>query len=152
MKMKRIGLIWTCLTLLAWAAAYAGDPLSPLYRARLDATLAEWESATPQTVDDPPGGGPVSVQPMSFCVLSVCGASFCCGSVCVSSECIGSVCVNSACTVSGCVGSICFGSACAGSICGGSLCIGESLCIQKCGATGRADPVSTAGTRNCAQP
>ena len=131
--MKRICLA-AVLVLLVSGLVWAADPVSPLYQARLDATLAGWES-----VDTPLGKHgndpcwPISAQPVSLCVGSVCLGSLCAGSICISSECSGSLCVGSECVGSGCLGSTCLGSGCLGSICGGSVCLGTTMCLKTCG-------------------
>lgn len=123
--------------------ALAGDPISPLYQARLDATLAGWDMAAMGAggvgeID--PEGGPISAQPFSFCVGSLCAGSYCFGSVCVNSDCLGSACINSGCVGSGCVGSVCVASGCVGSMCGGSACLGVTLCTRACGGDGPPTP------------
>jgi hypothetical protein len=139
--MMRIGL--AVLLMLAPALPFlgvadAGDPVSPLFAARLDATLAEWEAAA--SVPDGGADGvlwwPASAQPASACVGSLCAGSLCVGSLCASSDCVGSLCVNSGCAGSGCVGSVCLGSGCAGSLCAGSTCAGTTLCVRVCGRNG----------------
>lgn len=127
------------VVLLSCGAVNAGDPVSPLFAARLEATLAEWDmaAATPVAWGDQMGVvWPASAQPASLCVGSLCIGSLCIGSLCVSSDCVGSGCVNSGCAGSGCVGSVCAGSGCAGSMCGGSACVGTTLCIRQCGSDG----------------
>lgn len=113
----------------------AGEPVTPLYQARLEATLAEWEgrvrSVDPEIED--PTWWPASLNPVSYCLGSACSQSYCIGSVCINSGCVGSGCVGSTCVGSGCVASICLGSGCAGSICGGSACWGPTGCPKKCG-------------------
>jgi hypothetical protein len=125
--------------LFACAAAQARDPVSPLFSARLEATLAGWEMAALRPAecgDQEVLTWPASAQPASLCVGSLCVGSLCLGSLCVSSDCVGSGCVNSGCAGSGCVGSVCIGSGCAGSMCGGSACMGTTLCIRACGGDG----------------
>ena len=133
--MMRIGLVIAVVAVCVSSAARASDPITPLYRARLDATLAGWETAGSPPDDDAQGSlsWPASAQPVSFCVGSLCLGSMCAGSLCIGSECSGSVCVNSGCAGSGCVGSTCIGSGCVGSICGGSACMGITLCLRTCG-------------------
>ena len=133
--MKRIGLLFSvCLLAACLQSGFGGDPVSPLFQARLDATMAEWERAG--DAGDPGGQDPTwwpaSANPVSFCAGSVCLASYCIGSFCLSSECVGSGCVGSTCVGSGCVSSLCAGSGCLGSICGGSACMGVSLCPKNC--------------------
>jgi len=141
--------------------AMAGDPISPLYQARLDATLAEWEMAATGAVgggEIGTEGGPVSVQPFSFCLASVCAGSYCLGSACVNSDCLGSGCINSGCVGSGCVASVCLGSGCVGSMCGGSACVGTTLCVRQCGDSGpplpqdQDPPPPTLSPRTCSEP
>lgn len=125
--------------LTAHGAAQAGDPVSPLFSARLEATLAGWEMAAlrpAERADQEVLTWPASAQPASLCVGSLCVGSLCLGSLCVSSDCVGSGCVNSGCAGSGCVGSVCIGSGCTGSMCGGSACMGTTLCIRACGGYG----------------
>jgi hypothetical protein len=127
------------VVLVACGAAEAGDPVSPLFAARLDATLAGWEAAAVPAGEDGDGEipwWPASAQPASLCVGSLCVGSVCVGSLCVSSDCVGSGCVNSGCAGSGCVGSVCVGSGCVGSMCGGSACAGTTLCVRLCGRDG----------------
>ena len=133
--MKRIVLVIAVLVLGVSSLAGAADPITPLYKARLDATLAGWEATPSQVGDDTEGvpWWPVSAQPMSYCVGSLCLGSMCGGSMCICSECSGSACLNSGCLGSACVGSTCIGSGCIGSICGGSACLGVTLCLRKCG-------------------
>ena len=113
----------------------AGNPLSPLFRSRHDATMNDWERGS--VVDgfggDDPILTPASLNPVSFCVGSACLASYCVGSLCISSECLGSGCVGSTCLGSGCAASMCAASGCVGSMCGGSACAGKTLCIKVCG-------------------
>jgi hypothetical protein len=145
--MRRIvPVVLLCLVVISIRSALAGDPVSPLFQARLEATMVEWErGATPQDRGDPEvGAWPASAHPASFCLGSACLSSYCIGSLCVSSECVGSGCVGSTCVGSGCASSLCAGSGCIGSICGGSACMGPSLCPRKCdgndGATNPAEP------------
>jgi hypothetical protein len=104
----------------------AGDPVSPLFQARLDATKAEWERGgeASNTGGQAPVWAPASANPQSLCTNTICFRSGCIGSACM--------------------GSACLGSGCAGSICYGSACEGLSLCPKKCngndGAADRADP------------
>jgi hypothetical protein len=135
--MKRIALlVLGCLLTICLGNGLAGDPVSPLFQARLDATKAEWERGG--EAGDPGGQDPTwwpaSANPMSFCL----------GSVCLASHCVGSGCVGSTCLGSGCAASLCVGSGCVGSICGGSACLGVSLCPKKChgndGAANRDGP------------
>ena len=145
--MMRITLmVLVCLLLCSLGRGHAGNPVSPLFHARLEATKTDWERG--EKVDGPGGTDPTwlpSANPVSFCLGSVCLASYCIGSFCVSSGCVGSGCVGSTCIGSGCVASLCGGSGCVGSVCGGSACLGVSLCPQKCdgsgdGATNREGP------------
>ena len=126
--MKRV--ICTSLVLIAALStgATAGDPPSPLYRARLLATLAGWEAPTAVRAGDPedPGWWPASLNPVSLCVGSACPQSYCLGSICAESICLGS----------GCIGSTCIGSGCVASLCGVSGCAGTTLCLKKCGYAG----------------
>ena len=150
------------LLLSAFApSVLAADPVSPLYQAQLDATLARWELGASGMIGDggvDVTGGPASVQPFSFCLASICVGSYCIGSACLNSECIGSGCVNSGCVGSGCVSSVCLGSGCVGSMCGGSACYGATMCVRQCGPDGPAipqDPQPSAPTmsaRTCPQP
>lgn len=76
---------------------------------------------------------PLSLNPLSGCVFSACGASGCVlsgcgGSACAGSGCVGSVCGGSACQGSTCVSSKCGGSVCVGSLCGKSTCSGRKRC------------------------
>jgi len=83
---------------------------SPLYEARLDATLSEWESgndsrgALAQANYGSSDGDMImpSLNWPSFCIGSGCLGSFCLGSGCVVSYCLISVCRNSDCLGSGC--------------------------------------------------
>lgn len=126
--MKRI--IFTLFVLIAVVAtgSFAGDPPSPLYRARLLATLARWERGTAVRAEEPedPGWWPASLNPASMCVGSACPQSYCFGSLCAESLCLGS----------GCLGSTCIGSGCIASMCGMSACAGTTLCLRKCGYAG----------------
>ncbi|MFZ1946211.1 MAG: hypothetical protein WAW06_01535 [bacterium] len=141
----------------------AGDEVSPLYGARLSATLIEWEMGLGPLPDD--GGEetpwfPVSAQPLSFCAGSVCFGSMCFGSMCVSSDCVGSGCLSSGCTGSLCAGSTCLGSVCAGSVCLGSACVGSTCggsttCLRSCDPTFPIDdggPSARPGQLDCLQP
>ncbi len=124
---------------------YAKDPQSPLFRARLEATMRDWENGgSPGAYggDDPPLT-PASLNPASFCLGSACLASYCIGSLCISSECVGSGCAGSTCIGSGCAASMCAASGCIGSICGGSACMGTTLCPKVCGDD--TGPASTQG-------
>ena len=139
--------------------ALAGDPISPLYQARLDATLAEWEMAAMgagSICEDNPDGVVMSAQPWSYCLGSLCAGSVCLGSACLASDCLGSGCIGSGCVGSGCVSSACVGSGCVGSICGGSACLGVTLCSRRCGGDGPPVPQSpdypSSLPRNCPQP
>ncbi|MGH9870736.1 MAG: hypothetical protein ACREAA_21575 [Candidatus Polarisedimenticolia bacterium] len=69
--------------------------------------------------------------PLSFNPVSACLGSLCLGSACISSFCLGSACINSKCLGSGCVASVCGGSGCAMSVCGGSACA-VSACASAC--------------------
>ena len=134
--MKRIApLIVACLLSVCLGKAVAGDPLSPLFQARLEATMAGWQrgwdagqAATQRRISRP------GADSTSFCLGSVCQMSYCLESYCASSTCIGSACPGSACTASSCVGTVCHGSAC----------LGVSLCPKRCdgndGAAGREGP------------
>jgi hypothetical protein len=127
------------VVLISCGVATAGDPVSPLFAARLEATLAGWEIAAVPAGEGGDGEvpwWPASAQPASLCVGSLCVGSLCVGSLCVSSDCVGSGCVNSGCAGSGCVGSVCLGSGCAGSMCAGSACLGITLCVRVCGRDG----------------
>ncbi|MGD9141832.1 MAG: hypothetical protein PVJ42_09870 [bacterium] len=143
--MKRI--VFTTLIMAAAIAAAvttrpttavtAGDPLSPLYGARLAETLAEWEAgalAQHQDSDDP-AWWPASFNPASLCIGSLCPQSLCIGSACIESTCIGS----------GCIGSMCIGSGCAASMCGVSGCAGTTLCLKKCGYISPPSPIDPNG-------
>lgn len=139
MRIRPFVAVLPAVILIACGAADAGDPVSPLFAARLEATLVEWEMAALPVTDDGGEGvpwWPASAQPASLCVGSLCVGSLCVGSLCVSSDCVGSGCVTSGCAGSGCVGSVCLGSGCAGSMCAGSACIGTTLCIRVCGRDG----------------
>ncbi|MFH1221178.1 MAG: hypothetical protein V1694_12095 [Candidatus Eisenbacteria bacterium] len=156
--MMRIGLVVTGIIFMLCGTVLGGDPVSPLYQARLAATLAEWE-AGPRPVADvaDDNGGPASLQPVSLCIGSACLGSVCIGSACLGSECLGSACLESSCLGSGCVGSACAGSTCVGTLCVGSACYGASACGSGCrrggGQTNAVDPLpSTSLTRNCYQP
>ena len=145
--MKRIAiLVLGFLLTICLQNSFAGDPVSPLFQARLDATMDEWERGgkAGDPGDQSPTWWPASANPVSFCLGSVCLASYCVGSLCVSSDCVGSGCVGSTCLGSGCASSLCVGSGCVGSICGGSACLGVSLCPKRCdgndGAAGRDSP------------
>jgi hypothetical protein len=166
MMMKRIG--FAVVVLFAVAVAFpafllAGDPVSPLYGARLSATLMEWEMGAMPVPDD--GGEetpwfPASAQPFSFCAGSVCFGSMCFGSLCVSSDCVGSGCLNSGCSGSACVGSTCVGSLCAGSVCLGSACVGSACggsttCLRSCDPSIPIDDGAASvrpGQLDCLQP
>jgi hypothetical protein len=144
--MKRIGLVVLAVVLWASSLALAADPVTPLYKARLDATLAGWEAvASTDDGTEATPWWPASAQPVSLCVGSVCLGSLCVGSICLTSDCSGSVCVNSGCVGSGCVGSTCLGSGCVGSVCGGSVCLGATLCLRKCGDTTPPIPIDPNG-------
>jgi hypothetical protein len=127
--------ILACLLAFSCCTCVAGNPVSPLFRSRHDATMKEWEqgAAMSGSGGDDPIQTPVSVNPVSFCVGSVCLGSYCAGSLCVSSECLGSGCVGSTCIGSGCAASLCAASGCVGSICGGSACMAQTMCIKVCG-------------------
>jgi len=168
--MKRIGSAFVVPFAVFFAAAVAcpsfllaGDLVSPLFGARLDATLMEWEMGVGPVPDD--GGEevpwfPISAQPLSFCAGSVCYASMCFGSMCVSSDCVGSGCIGSGCSGSACVGSTCVGSVCAGStcvgsVCAGSTCCGSTTCMRYCDPTIPIDdgyPSVRPGQLDCVQP
>lgn len=126
--MKRIIFIALAMLVAIAAAASAGDPISPLYEARLAATLADWELGGVGEVNDAgdPAWWPASLNPASLCVGSVCLHSYCLGSLCAESTCLGS----------GCLGSACIGSGCIASMCGVSGCVGTTLCLKKCGYNG----------------
>ncbi len=119
--MKRIGLVLACLVFLLCGTALAVAPISPLYKARLDATLAEWnQKSAVHAMDagEDPQEYVVSVNPYSLCLISICWESYCVGSVCGGSYCGGSVCA---------------GSVCASAVCGLSACAANTLCIRNCG-------------------
>jgi hypothetical protein len=126
--MKRIIFVTVVLMAALPAIALAGDPLSPLFEARLVATLAEWDAAAPVQAQDSgdPAWWPVSLNPASLCAASACAQSLCFGSLCAESTCLGS----------GCLGSTCLGSGCLASLCGVSGCVGTTLCLKKRGYTG----------------
>jgi hypothetical protein len=157
--MKRIVGVVVCLVVglspLVPGSSHAASPVTPLYKARLDATVKGWETAV-----SPMGGDvdctpwwPASAQPASLCVGSLCLGSLCAGSLCISSECSGSLCVASGCAGSGCVGSTCLGSGCVGSICGGSVCVGTTMCLRTCGGITPPTPVDPyGGTTSLAVP
>jgi hypothetical protein len=153
--MKRIGLVVVVSILLVSGLARAANPVTPLYKARLDATLRGWEasaSSIGEDVDNAPWW-PASAQPVSLCVGSLCLGSLCAGSLCISSECSGSLCISSGCAGSGCVGSTCLGSGCVGSICGGSACLGVTLCLRTCGGITPPTPADPyGGTTSLAVP
>ncbi len=122
--MKRIIFTWLVLLAVLSGAAAAADPPSPLYRARLAATLDGWKKVPVQVRElDDPGWWPASLNPASLCVGSACPQSYCLGSLCAESVCLGS----------GCLGSTCIGSGCIASVCGVSGCAGTTLCLKKCG-------------------
>jgi hypothetical protein len=153
--MRRVTVLLTCcLILMACQPALADDPVSPLYEARRDATLAQWDGGVEKVMPDgeDPGWWP-SLNPASYCLGSVCTRSYCIGSVCLGSTCVGSGCLGSQCAGSGCVGSLCLGSACGGSICGGSACLGTTLCDRMCGPdmgpTHPADPGTSYSPLHC---
>ncbi len=128
-------MVLACLLVYSCSACYAGNPVSPLFRSRHEATMSDWERGGSA---DGPGGNdptwwPASANPASFCVGSLCLASYCVGSLCVSSECVGSGCVGSTCLGSGCAASLCAGSGCVGSVCGGSACMSTTMCLKRCG-------------------
>ncbi len=126
--MKRIVFMALFLIAALCGGARASYPLSPLYEARLMATLAEWEAGAPAPAghSDDSTWWPASANPASFCAGSLCAQSYCLGSVCLGSTCLGS----------GCIGSTCIGSGCAASLCGVSGCAGTTLCLKKCGPDG----------------
>ena len=119
-------LILACLPIFCLQSSFAGDPISPLFRARLDATMAEWERSGEAGGSSGEGAAswPMSASRESLCIGSMCMQSHCMNGRCLRSECIGS--------------------GCATSLCGGSACVGVSLCPKKCsgndGAADRADP------------
>jgi hypothetical protein len=126
--MLRIGFKILLVILALVTPTCAGDIMSPLYSARLAATLAEWDAglAAPVTDSGDPEWWPASLNPASLCVGSACPQSYCFGSICGESFCLGS----------GCIGSSCIGSGCVASVCGVSGCAGTTLCLKKCGYTG----------------
>ena len=127
--------VLACLLVSSSGTCFAGNPVSPLFSSRHDATMNDWErGGVPDgSGDDDPMWWPASANPASFCAGSLCLASYCVGSLCVSSECVGSGCVGSTCLGSGCAASLCGASGCVGSICGGSACVGATLCLKVCG-------------------
>jgi len=128
-------MVLVCLLVFSCCTCFAGNPVSPLFRSRHDATMKDWEQGAVEygSGGDDPVPMVVSLNPISFCVGSVCLGSYCAGSLCLSSECLGSGCVGSTCIGSGCAGSMCAASGCVGSMCGGSACVGNTLCIKACG-------------------
>ena len=126
--MKCTMLITLVLSAVLNSTAFASDPVSPLYAARLAETLDGWESGPPLKAEDAGEATwwPVSLNPLSLCIGSACPQSYCFGSLCAESLCLGS----------GCLGSTCIGSGCLASLCGVSGCLGATLCIKKCGYNG----------------
>jgi hypothetical protein len=126
--MKRIIFVALTAGIALSGTAIAGDPVSPLFQARLRATLADWEAGAVASSEEPgdPTWWPVSLNPASLCAGSLCPQSLCFGSVCLESMCLGSGCIGSACVASGCVASVC----------GVSGCAGTTLCLKKCGYAG----------------
>ncbi len=124
-----------CASVVVLLVAIASaEEYSPLFSARLEATLAGWDDPG-QPVDA--GGG--SEDPMVVSILppgSLCLASGCVGSACLGSLCLGSGCGGSICVGSGCANSTCLGSGCVGSVCVVSGCVAETLCEKKCGGEG----------------
>jgi hypothetical protein len=105
-----------------------GDSDSPLYKARLDATLSEWKSesstdGSAHATNEGAGDQVISFffPPPSYCVVSACFGSLCVGSLCASSTCLGS----------GCVGSVCLGTGC----------LGTTLCLKNCATEGPPRPI-----------
>ena len=132
--MKRISILVAAVLVVVVCHVFAvGSTGSPLYKARLEETLSQWErgSSCGASGGDDPTGWPASLHPVSYCLGSVCLGSYCLGSACLSSNCIGS----------GCVASLCLGSGCVCSACGGSSCLGVTLCVRQCGHNG--DPTNT---------
>jgi len=121
---RRFMLLMTTILILVCQVTLAGEPTSPLFQARLEATLRDWErGAQPELIDEQePTWWPASVNPVSYCAGSLCLGSFCLGSACLASYCVGS----------GCTASLCLGSGCLCSGCGGSACLGVTLCIKHC--------------------
>jgi hypothetical protein len=126
--MKRITLTAVAAVVALSTGAGAGDLYSPLFKARLAETLADWESGAVAPKDEPGDATwwPVSLNPASLCAGSLCPQSLCFGSVCLESMCLGS----------GCIGSTCIASGCVASVCGVSGCAGTTLCLKKCGYAG----------------
>jgi len=112
---------------------------SPLYSVRAEQT-AEYMAAPSNVIQSNEvieGKGevtpntPLSLNPWSACVGSLCFGSGCGGSLCFGSTCGASGCTGSNCGASGCAGSTCGISGCAGSVCGATGCIG-SVCAGEC--------------------
>jgi hypothetical protein len=135
-------LLVCCMAAVISMPACADNPVSPLYRARLDITLAEWERGPvpPGPGGEEPNWWPHSLNPFSYCLGSICPQSYCLGSLCLESGCFGSGCVGSTCVGSACATSLCAGSACVGSLCGGSACYGTTMCERVCGARTPTNP------------
>ena len=141
--MMRITVLLVCCLVAAVSLpAFAGNPVSPLYRARLDETLADWETdaVPPSPGGEDPAWWPASLNPFSYCLGSLCPQSYCLGSLCLESGCVGSGCVGSTCVGSACATSLCAGSACIASVCAGSACYGATLCDRVCGEDSPACP------------
>jgi len=132
--MRIMVLLVCCLVVGNPLQVFAGNPVSPLFHARLDETLADWESgAVPHGPgEQDPNWWPCSLNPFSYCLGSLCLQSYCIGSLCVGSGCVGSGCAGSTCVGSACASSLCAGSACVASICAGSACYGATLCERAC--------------------
>lgn len=108
----------------------AGESMNhPLYRARLQATLSDWESDTPAGSAGWRMAGDQGPENISF----------------AWSQCLASVCLNSGCLGSGCVGSICIGSLCGGSYCGVSACQNKTTCLREC-TDGPPNPIDPMGS------
>lgn len=135
--MKRIVLTSLVLVVVLSAGESAGDPISPLFQARLQATLAGWQAkpAVPEQDSCDPEWWPASLNPASLCIGSLCPQSYCFGSLCAQSICLGS----------GCLGSTCIGSGCVASLCGVSGCAGTTLCLKKCGYAGPPNAIDPTG-------
>ena len=120
----RLMFLLSVLALVVAVNSASASDYSPLFAARLEATLESWDRPT-QPIDSTGGEEPDLVPsvlpPWSVCVGSICVGSVCAGSICLGSGCSGSTCVGSACVMSGCLI---------------SGCVGETLCAKKCGGDG----------------
>ena len=132
-QVLRVLIVTVILVEVACSSASATGRGSPLYEARLQASLADWDrNAMPRAGLVPLAKDSTGVQAVSLFMPP-------------QSQCLGSACVGSTCLGSGCPATVCLGSFCFTSLCILSGCHIESTCIRTCpeGPYCPAEPTGT---------